>query len=178
MSHHLDHPCRVALLAGLALSLSHARCQACMCPSLLTPWCYCAPSGVGVESSPCSPLQGSLAYRARPAHSLMHDVKHARVYRCLLPGATAHPRCMSAVVTLIRVYKERMVTLLTLLTYITVSGVGGWERKTLRPRYWPIPRSQLLSSQPALSPPLRLSSPVVAAVLKKRGPRFSSFFLH
>ena len=33
-------------------------------------WCYCAPSGVGVESSPCSPLQGSLAYRARPAPGL------------------------------------------------------------------------------------------------------------
>ena len=31
---------------------------------------------------------------------------------------------MSSVVTLIRVYKERMVTSLTLLTYITVSGVG------------------------------------------------------
>ena len=44
--------------------------------NLLTPWCYYAPSGVGVESSPCSPLQGNLAYRARPAHSLMHDVKH------------------------------------------------------------------------------------------------------
>ena len=50
----------------LLTSLSHARCHACMCPSLLTPWCYCAPSGVGVESSPCSPLQGSLACRARP----------------------------------------------------------------------------------------------------------------
>ena len=36
-----------------------------MCLSFPTPWCYCTPSGVGVESSPCSPLQGGLACRAR-----------------------------------------------------------------------------------------------------------------
>ena len=72
--------------------------------------------------------------------------------------SAASGRGVTPEVTLIRVFKDRMVASHTLLTYITVSGVGGWERKTLRPRYWPIPRSQILSSQPARSPPLRLSS--------------------
>jgi hypothetical protein len=43
-------------------SLMHDVKHACL--SLLTPWCYCAPSGVGVESSPCSPLQGGLACKS------------------------------------------------------------------------------------------------------------------
>jgi hypothetical protein len=50
--------CLRAHLQGSPCSYPHARYQACMCLLLLTPWCYCAPSGVGVESSPCSPLRG------------------------------------------------------------------------------------------------------------------------
>jgi hypothetical protein len=97
-------PCRVALVAppcsprlqrlplprlqGSPCSLSHARCQACMCLS---------PSGVGVESSPCSPcLQGSPC-----------SLSHARCQACMclspsgvgvessscspLQGSPAHP---------------------------------------------------------------------------------------
>ncbi len=65
--------CRDALLAphlqGSPCSLSHARWHACMGSRVCEPTC-----------------------RTRPAHSLMHDVKHACVYHYLLPGATAHPR--------------------------------------------------------------------------------------
>ena len=43
---------------------------------------------------------------------------------------------------------------------VTVSGVGGWERKNLRPGHRPILRSQPFSSQPARFLPLRLSPPL------------------
>ena len=49
-------------------SLMHDVKHACL--SLLTPWCYCAPSGVGVESSPCSPLQGWPCLQGSPLLTL------------------------------------------------------------------------------------------------------------
>jgi len=74
-------------------------------------------------------------------------------------------------VTLIRVYKERMVASLTLLTYITIAVISATSGRGVTPEVTRVYKERLPSAPP-------LSTTAVAAVLKKRSPRFSSFFLH
>jgi hypothetical protein len=203
LSHHLAHPCRVALLTGLALLQVSARPSE---PPARHPYCPACRA-----SPPC-------ACCACPAHPLMHDADHTCVHlprgsnlrsglgqplretcmvsllprlqgiltlclqglpcsfsraqrqacMCLSPSgeqlavryrlAPQSRLFLCSCVLLHRSFQPRFRWLNSSASARSVAVSRDGERKILRPRYWPIPRSQILSSQPARSPPLRLSS--------------------